>query len=282
MAQINYGKNGGITVHDTSTHAVVEVPRFEPRVAAQFKGKVQGGFYADFVKPEGIVPQDKYVLLGADKNFLRNEKQIRDFNHRVAQAAAIHTKLTSDFENIHELAKFDLGGTKPVFTRYGQDEETVKTENGTEKKKKAWAYGTVVALNDSFVAFESGQNDTFQYARVLPLEKFIQTPEQKAAYDDYLSAKIANPSADVENPFKEQFKIGEYKELTWKKEGKNTVIAQKTKERTLESKSEAVEEKQEQLEKKSTIEKVAQAAVEQEVTSVAKKKSKKKEATMSM
>ena len=283
MAQINYGTIGEIKVHDTPTHAVVEVPRFEQLVSAQLKGKVQGRFYDEFVHPEGIVAKDKFVLLGVDKNFLRTESQIRDFNHRVSKAAAIHKKIDEDLANIDQVVKFDMGGTKPVFSRFGQDEKTAQGEHGTVKTKKDWAYGTVAALNDSYVAFDAGQNEKFQYVRILPLEKFVQTPEQKAAYEDYLQAKIANPDAKLDNPFKERFPVGQYKKLSWKKEGKNTVISEENSERVLSAKKEVAEEKQEPKEENSKVAKVAQAVVEQEVVAtVAKKKAKKKEASLSM
>ncbi len=270
MAQINYGDIKGITVHDTPDNAVVEISRFEQKTAAQFKGKVQGGFYSSYLNDKSVEAQPGNTLLAVSKNVLRSDAQIQDFNHRVSQASAIHNKLQADFEKIHDTVKFDLGGEKGVVPRYGQD-----PDKKDSTKKQNWAYGTVVGLNDSYVAVSAGSSDNANFVRILPLEKFISSKEESDAYSKYFDEKLANNDSKVENPLTSKLTVGDYKKLTWKAEdGKPSTITAVTAEKKEKKVEEKAEEKQET--RKQAVKEVAAENNNVEEATKAVKKTRKK------
>lgn len=221
--QINYGDFNGVKVHDTPDHAIVEINKFEAVTAAQFKGKVQGGFYSSFINHPDIKPADGNVLLGVDKNFLRSDSQIRDFNQRVDMAGRIHAKYDKDYTDINTQFRFDHAEEgMNIVTRRGRDTEMVQGENGQQEKAKNWAFGDVLARNDSYVAFSAGQNDSAKFVRVLPIEKFAQDKQQEKLHAEFIGRKIAGLAENEPHPYAESMKVGDFKRITWEKnEGKS-------------------------------------------------------------
>lgn len=272
MAQINFGKFSGVSVHELEDKVIVEVDKYVTKMAAAFKGKVQGGFYSSYVEKEQVqqlaeqfgVDLKKNTMLAIPKEHLKSDEQIRDFNGRVNTAVGIYDKLQKDFEDIHTVVKYDLGGEKNVIPRYGQDEN--KEEPGT---KKNWAYGEVVARNDSYVAFKSGEKPDAVFVRILPTEKFLLSREEEQNAEQILNERLMK---------------GDYKKLSWKNEdGKGTKIHVKSEERKQAQSSGREEAKQEA--RKDAVEQTNQeqkeVAKEQEASAQpAKKTTKKKQAAV--
>lgn len=226
MAEINYGEHEGITVFDKQTHVVVEVPKFERNVVKQFMGKVGNNFYSTYVNDKALTPAEGNSLLAISKSYLRSDDQIRDFNMRLNEALKIHSEIKMDFNSIHDVIKFDLekGDGKGIVPRYGQDEDLTKFP--VEPKK--WAYGTVIAVNDNYVAITAGESADARFARILSKDKFLLTKEEEA-----------NPA----EANKDRFKVGEYVKLNWiASEGKGTKITIAGAEKKLAKGSEEIQE----------------------------------------
>lgn len=105
MAQLKIGKFEGVTVHELEDKLVVEVSKYENKVAAIFKGKVQGAFYSSYLNSnssdyQAIQPQENNSLIAISKDLLKSEDQIRDFNIRVNQGINTHKQIQQDFHNI--------------------------------------------------------------------------------------------------------------------------------------------------------------------------------------
>ncbi|WP_175888115.1 hypothetical protein [Burkholderia contaminans] len=266
MAQINYGNFSGVSVHELDDKVVVEVNRHIAKMASVFKGKVQGGFYSSYMNDPQVAEQlgvdlKKNTMLAIPKEYLKSDEQIRDFNSRVNTAVGIHDQMQKDFEDIHSIVKFDLGGEKSVIPRYGQDSGK---EPGT---KKDWAYGEVVDKNKSYVAFKAGETADAVFVRILPTEKFLLSKEEENNAEQILNERLMN---------------GEYKRLSWKSEdGKGTKIHVEAAER---KQAKSAEDAKQEARKESidqTNQEKKEVAKEQEASAQpAKKTTKKKQAAV--
>lgn len=200
MAQINYGDKGGVIVHDDlqNGRVLVEVSRFHQQVQRQFKGRTATGFYSSYENNPPFEPQENNVMLAVPAENLQTEDQIKDFNRRVSGAARTHQKISQDFQDIHDVVRFDhTVDDRKIISRYGQDK--AKDADGNTYLK-SWAYGEVIGRNDSYVAFASGENTDARFIRILPVEKFVTRDDDKDNLNNILNKRLAQ---------------GSYKKLTW-------------------------------------------------------------------
>ncbi|MGU4699193.1 hypothetical protein K6L09_21220 [Burkholderia cepacia] len=252
MVQLKTGQFEGITVHELEDKLVVEFSKYENKVAAIFKGKVQGGFYSSYLNDKSIEPQENNTLLAVSKDHLQSEEQIRDFNIRVNNAVNTHKQIQQDFHNIQQECKdilsFDTG--KNIIPRYGQD------------PNRNWAYGEVLARNDNYVAFSSGETADAYFIRVLPVEKFLLSKEEERNAEQILNERLQK---------------GEYKRLEWTKEdGKPSKIkAQDAVKKEATVKQEVAQEARKDAVAETANEK-KEVATEQEASAQPAKKTTKK------
>lgn len=239
---ILYGEFDGVKVHETEENVVVEVSKFENKVAAVFKGKSGDEFYSTYLNDKSVEAQPGNSLLAIPKRRLQSDEQVADFNSRLSNATRIHNEIKKDFEDIHTLAKDQLGTDKRVVFRYGQDENRKKPG-----EKQNWAFGTVMGRNSNYVAFSAGESDNAKFVRVFPVEKFLLTKEEEQKAEEILSRRLAN---------------GDFKRIVWKsEEGKQTKITvEDAVRKQAEAKSEAKSEAKKEAVVETTAEKKAQAA----------------------
>ncbi|MGX9691390.1 hypothetical protein ACTJNK_13695 [Achromobacter anxifer] len=208
MAQINFGDKGGVIVHDDlqNGRVLVEVSRFHQQVQRQFKGRTATGFYSSYENNPPFEPQDNNVMLAIPAENIQSEDQIKEFNRRVSGAARIHQKIAQDFQDIHDVVRFDhTVDDRKIISRYGQDK--AKDADGNTYLK-SWAYGEVIGRNESYVAFASGENNDARFIRILPIEKFISREDDKDNLNNILNKRLAQ---------------GSYKKLTWNDDKSITV-----------------------------------------------------------